>query len=584
MVPFFKRLFKLFQPDVHADGLLAEFRRCLADVRAVYREGALACVAEHGEKLGERPAEFVRSLEDLERGLVAKVFVEMAHTDRTWCEAEYALAAAVIQHLWEARLSGDGLRAAIENISRKAGALEWGALVRPFVAVGALRERSPALLTAVVRMANMVAKADGTVRPEEAAQLRALQEVLSRELEKVPLAEERPDPQDLEVRARARAIRGGPGPAAAQRGRDEEAGRGGAEAAGLPLSAAQRKELLDRALGELEGLIGLANVKNEIRELVNFLRVQSQRAAHGLPQTPVSLHMVFCGNPGTGKTTVARLLGQAFAGLGILEKGHLIETDRAGLVARYAGQTAPKTHKKIDEALDGVLFIDEAYSLVSAEGDDPYGHEALQVLLKRIEDDRHRLVCILAGYPGPMADLLAANPGLHSRFPRRLEFPNYSAGELGRIFEAMCRSHRYVLTADARARLLSGFHYLVSRADETFGNGRLARNVFEASIRRMANRIAAVAPLTPELLTTLRPEDIAMADVPPAALELLAQQAARLAAVCPACKAEVHCSAARLGQRVQCKPCGHRFLLDWAEVCEVKEAVPPAKRPPRPGG
>ncbi len=562
MVEFFKRLSQLVQPNKPSEGLLAEFCQCLEDMRAIYREGALACVTEHAARLHEPPDVFVRKLDDLERGLVAKVFVEMADCDRQWTDMEYALAAAVIEHLWNVKLAGEPLRAAVKNVSLKASTLEWAALVRPFITQAALRERAPGLLTALVRMANVVAKADGTIKPDEAAHLVSLQDRLSRELDKIPLADA--DPDELAAHAQAEAISTGPGAAAA--GTAEAGGNRAAVAPAMALSAQERQAQLDRAMSDLESLIGLAAIKHEIRELVNFLRVQAHRAAHGLPQTTLSLHMVFCGNPGTGKTTVARLLGRIFAGLGILQKGHLIETDRSGLVARYAGQTAPKAHKKIDEALDGVLFIDEAYSLVAAEGDDPYGHEALQVLLKRIEDDRHRLVCILAGYPGPMADLLAVNPGLHSRFSRQLEFPNYTASELGRILESMCHSQRYVLTPQARARLLGGFHYLVSCADETFGNGRLARNVFEASIRRMANRIAGVAPLTPELLTTLQAEDIAMSDVPADALDLLLKGAARLAAVCPSCKAEVRCSAARLGHRVQCKPCGHRFLLDWAEI------------------
>jgi DNA-directed RNA polymerase subunit RPC12/RpoP len=563
MVEFFKRLFQGRQPSESSDRLLAEFRQCLHNMRAIYREGALACVTEQAARLREPPDAFVRKLEDLERGLAAKVFVEMAHSDRQWSEREQELAAAVIEHLWNVKLEDGPLRAAIETISRKAATLEWAALLRPFITLAPLRERAPGLLTSLVRMSNIIAKADGTVRDEEAAHLRSLQGLLARELEKIPLADGDEPRYDPATHAQAQAVTTKPASVTARPPVTGDAP--GPQAVAAALTPQERQTLLEGALAELEGLIGLAGIKHEIRELVNFLRVQAQRAAHGLPQTSVSLHMVFAGNPGTGKTTVARLLGRIFAGLGILQKGHLVETDRAGLVARYAGQTAPKSHKKIDEALDGVLFIDEAYSLIAAEGDDPYGHEALQVLLKRMEDDRQRLVIVLAGYPGPMAELLSANPGLHSRFSRQLEFPNYSASELGRIFETMCHAQRYVLTAQARAHLLSGFYYLVLHADETFGNGRLARNVFEGSIRRMANRIAGIAPLTVELLTTLQAEDIAMPDVPQDALDLLAQNKARLAATCPACKAEVRCSASRLGRRVQCKPCGHRFLLDWAE-------------------
>ncbi len=177
---------------------------------------------------------------------------------------------------------------------------------------------------------------------------------------------------------------------------------------------------LEEALADLKQLIGLDRVKQEITTLTNYLNLQQHRQEAGLPVQQLSLHMVFQGNPGTGKTTVARIVGRIFKLLGLLQRGHLVETDRAGLVAEYAGQTAPKANRKIDEALDGILFIDEAYSLVASGQDDAYGHEAVQALVKRIEDDRHRLVVILAGYPEPINQLLHSNPGLSSRFNTQL--------------------------------------------------------------------------------------------------------------------------------------------------------------------
>ena len=175
-----------------------------------------------------------------------------------------------------------------------------------------------------------------------------------------------------------------------------------------------------QALADLEQLIGLDRVKQEITTLTNYLNLQQHRQEASLPVQQLSLHMVFQGNPGTGKTTVARIVGRIFKSLGLLKRGHLVETDRAGMVAEYAGQTAPKTHRKIDEALDGILFIDEAYSLVASGQEDAYGHEAVQALVKRMEDDRHRLVVIIAGYPEPIDQLLHSNPGLSSRFNTQL--------------------------------------------------------------------------------------------------------------------------------------------------------------------
>jgi SpoVK/Ycf46/Vps4 family AAA+-type ATPase len=207
----------------------------------------------------------------------------------------------------------------------------------------------------------------------------------------------------------------------------------------VEVQACSTEELLRETLAELDQLIGLDAIKRDVHGLVNFLKVQAERKKFDLPQTKISLHAVFQGNPGTGKTTVARLFGRILGAMGILAKGHLVETDRSGLVAEYAGQTGPKTNRRIDEALDGVLFVDEAYSLVAEKGDDPYGAEALQTLLKRMEDNRDRLVVILAGYPRPMQRLLRTNPGLASRFSRTFDFPDYTAPELGRIFEGMCR-------------------------------------------------------------------------------------------------------------------------------------------------
>src|SRR5262249_42808537 len=255
------------------------------------------------------------------------------------------------------------------------------------------------------------------------------------------------------------------------------------EAAPKPKKVAKAsKDSLTEVLEELDELIGLDNIKLDVRELVNFLKIQKEREKHGLPATQLSLHTVFSGNPGTGKTTVARLYGRILGALGILSQGHLVETDRAGLVAEYSGQTAPRTHKKIDEALDGVLFIDEAYSLAAEDGDDPYGAEALQILLKRMEDDRERLVVVLAGYPEPLRRMLDSNPGLNSRFPRVFNFLDFTAVELGRIFAQFCTHNRYALPAKTRAKLLLGFQYLLDHRDEQFGNGRLARNLFESAI------------------------------------------------------------------------------------------------------
>jgi hypothetical protein len=242
-----------------------------------------------------------------------------------------------------------------------------------------------------------------------------------------------------------------------------------------------------------------------------------------------------------------------------------VETDRSGLVAQYAGQTAPKTNKKIDEALDGVLFIDEAYSLVAERGDDPYGNEAVQALLKRMEDDRHRLVVILAGYPEPMERLLKSNPGLSSRFNRSLEFTDYSTVELARILHSMCERDHYVLLPATRARVLLGFHWLLEHRDEHFGNGRLVRNTFERAIRRLATRIAGLVPVTRELLTVLEPSDLVFDGVPDELWDRAAATPPRFRMACPDCRQNHLVQARFLCQTVKCKRCSRKFPLDWGE-------------------
>jgi SpoVK/Ycf46/Vps4 family AAA+-type ATPase len=325
------------------------------------------------------------------------------------------------------------------------------------------------------------------------------------------------------------------------------------------------RESLAEVLAALDGLIGMESIKEEVRELVHFLAMQAERGKVGLPLTPVSLHTVFTGNPGTGKTTVARLLGRILGAMGILSRGHLVETDRSGLVAEFAGQTAPKTHKRIDEALDGVLFIDEAYSLVAEHGDDPYGAEAVQTLLKRMEDDRARLVVVLAGYPRPMTQLLRTNPGLSSRFGRTFAFPDYTVAELGQIFQTMCDRDSYRLPARTRARLLVGFEYLRARRDEHFGNGRLARNVFERSIRRLASRLAGVTPLTRQLLTTLEPADVVMEGIPAAAWPELEGRVPLFELPCPGCRQPLRLPAEELGEEATCSQCKREFVAAWGE-------------------
>jgi len=342
---------------------------------------------------------------------------------------------------------------------------------------------------------------------------------------------------------------------------------------------------ITQATAELEALIGLAGVKSEVKKLIDFLKVQQMRRKHGLKESGQSLHYVFTGNPGTGKTTVARILGKIFHGFGILQTTNLIESDRSGLIAGYVGQTAIKTDEVIEKALDGVLFIDEAYTLSrsgAASGD--FGQEAIDTLLKRMEDQRDRLIVVVAGYPAPMQDFLRSNPGLQSRFTRFIAFEDYSVREMCLIFEKFCNDNEYVLTPLARINAFLLFAAARSRRDETFGNARFVRNVYEMAVSKHSSRIAraagcmaplSLADITREILSELNGADIPFEILrwfDPSGIDV---SESRWQFRCPGCGVVSIGKAKLLGKTVQCK-CGRRFAFPWWHpVVDSLAGLPP---------
>ena len=337
---------------------------------------------------------------------------------------------------------------------------------------------------AIFQFANLVIKSDGTVTPLEAEALAELKQTL---------------------------YPGGPrdAPEGAARGAGA-AGR--AEAAGAAGAAPPEEELppprpLEELLAELDGLVGLERVKADVRQLINFLKVQKLREEQGLKALPASRHLVFYGNPGTGKTTVARLVAQIYRTLGVLRRGHLVETDRAGLVAGYVGQTAMKVREVTTKALGGVLFVDEAYTL-STGGANDFGQEAVETLLKMMEDHRDDLVVIVAGYTGKMQEFLDSNPGLRSRFNKHVHFDDYGVEQLVQIFKAFCRKAEFKLAEGAERELASVFGVLAASRDEAFGNARAARNLFEATLSKQADRLVTLPTVDREILSTLEPADL----------------------------------------------------------------------------
>jgi len=255
-------------------------------------------------------------------------------------------------------------------------------------------------------------------------------------------------------------------------------------------------------------LVGLENVKNDVTSLIHLQEIQRIRKERGLKQIPVSKHLVFYGNPGTGKTTVARLLAQIYHAIGILSKGMLVEVDRSGLVGGYVGQTAIKTKEVIDSAIGGVLFIDEAYSLAYSDSGNDYGREAIDTLLKGMEDNRNDLVVIVAGYPGLMQKFIDSNPGLRSRFNKYIFFEDYSPNELVAIFKVLCDKSGYLIDDDALALVMELLNERYDNRSANFANGREVRNIFEKIVLNQAGRLFGKTDVSNEELSRIIASDV----------------------------------------------------------------------------
>ncbi|WP_456313747.1 AAA family ATPase [Pseudomonas shirazensis] len=297
-----------------------------------------------------------------------------------------------------------------------------------------------------------------------------------------------------------------------------ENGKAFSDFLGLDLSASKydkketenipEEDTLEKVLKELNELVGLAEVKKDVAELINLLEIQKKRSKQGLKNVDITLHTVFLGAPGTGKTSVARLLSRIFKHLGFLSKGQMFETDREGLVAGYVGQTATKVNTAVESSIGGVLFIDEAYALTQNLSGNDYGAEAVNTLLKRMEDHREDLAVVVAGYTEPMKMFVESNPGLRSRFNRFFHFKHFTPAELFQIFESFCAKSDFIVSDEAKEKLVDTFELLYAEKDESFGNARVVRNLFEKCVQNQANRIVKLKKINNKILKTFTEEDI----------------------------------------------------------------------------
>ena len=546
------------------------FTRTLRECRDLYLDAAQQVARNAPGVLARRKTraeDFNNLMDDLHRGLVLKIYMLVVEADCQWHKEERHYAELLCHHLWGEWLSKEALRETIQSASAKSAGLKWLGLLGPFQEIEILCEHIPELETLINRLANLLARCDGNIHIREQAVLKSIEQEVSNLLHPLTLDEAAGDGDEFLATTSAQQTQQASteiyenSPHTSQ----PTANQPSPPTGGRRDSSAKSPSLED-ALAELDCLIGLANIKQEVHSLTNFLKLQQRREAAGLPETNISLHMVFTGNPGTGKTTVARIVGKIFSALGVLKKGHLIETDRSGLVAEYAGQTGPKANKKVDEALDGLLFIDEAYSLVARESEDSYGREAVQALLKRAEDDRHRLVVIVAGYPDEMDKLLLSNPGLSSRFSRTLVFEDYRPLELCRIFAAMCEKNHYRLTPAGRLKVMAGMRELFARRDRHFGNGREARNLFEHTVRRMANRLANQVEVSREQLITLEDADIEFQQLAAEDGSLPDLSKQNLQVTCPDCGHSNDVPTEYVTKRLKCPKCQQLFTANWGDL------------------
>lgn len=591
------------------------FREALDQTQKLYveagqiAEGSYGWLAEtQGQSSTASDGDMASQMNDLHQGFVMKIFAETVPDPRAQTLEQRQLGRILLEHIWGTPVMGSRLHDAIDWLIGTAQDLSWYDVTRPFLELPSLRDRWGEVETMATRLATMIAIIDGSENDSDREGLTRIQVGLATaESSANPLRNRSTGTADQNdgatptvdhqadidhardaivwLRGEAKRLRegkdlgtisdpsradqpiptaiGGPPRVSSAPPSKTQSKPNADDPVDIPVDERTPEQRLADARAKLDRLIGLDGIKNQIQTLSNFLNMERHRAEAGLPTTQPSLHMAFVGNPGTGKTTVARIVAEIYGALGVLTRGHLVETDRSGLVAEYAGQTGPKTNAKIDEAIDGVLFIDEAYTLIDESGQDQYGREAVQTLLKRMEDQRDELVVILAGYPKEMTQMIRSNPGLSSRVGTTMHFDDYDPKALCEIFELIAMKAQYELPPETRRRLLRGFTQLYFTRDRHFGNGRTSRNSFERSVRRLANRIATATEITRELLITMQPGDIELPGISDTELDELTASEATVRVICEKCETPHVIDDRLLGTELACESCHEPFAARW---------------------
>ncbi|MBC8872542.1 MAG: AAA family ATPase [Planctomycetes bacterium] len=525
--------------------VLEELDQVMQQCRELY----LSCVPKGREILKGASLDMTLSQDRLHKYLLVKLCATIAEADGRWTYEEQRCAAAVLRHVGIA-FSDQELDKIAGYVHKQAGKLDWQQLLQPFREIPVLCDKRAELQTVILRTANLIAKADGSLLPRETTILERIQGLL------------RPDPRrDLD-----RAPHWSEEDTIAMAGGIEQLWRKGDAAKPLAATPAASVASLLENLQRLDALVGLRQVKQEIRGLANAASRRDQREQAGQPVGLHESHLVFVGGEGTGKTTVARLLCDILVAAGALEHGRLVEVNSRGLAQNHADKAADRMDANFAEAIGGTLLIDHAGELLSAGGQ-PLS-AAMRVLLQRMAGHRGQLVVILADDSDRLLRTIHQRSDLASAFNRHLRFPSYGVSELGRIFQRFCDRNHYQVSRLAQIKLLLGFQWRLERDGELFGNGHLVRQVFEDAVYCLGHRVAGISTLTEGLLTSLEDDDILIDGVPAGVWSNLADPGRMFTIHCPGCASANQVGSDFLGIQVECKRCHHRFVCAWGEPCQ----------------